>query len=757
MHEIRFFPYYGPNRRSDKRVVEINLDFGSEHFSGVPWQASDIKKVLVNAGVLTAQEDYPEQALPDERMHWFSSLLAQTALLLQRKNGHRVGFFSVLVEPETNHFTALVEHEHTEVGMGAVKLALKLFSAGPQAFIHAYRSFSKFARDRALSLETAAIIECARQRDIPVFQLEREPLQGQIDIGYRIRPNGLLLLGHGAAGLTLDGIYCVERANERTSSLLRNLQQRLALLKRLGLPLIGSEMQDIASLHQFHLLMINRQFTALQELNGHRMKPVSGVHGSFREMCENISAEVGFMPLVISLKTADLSLPATETAFAIQDFKLAPDLGRFLGRCTDGARLMDEAANNLLDWLFPGGVTTHMPIIAVTGTNGKTTTCRMLNHIVQTAGKKPGLVCTDGIYLNGQRVSNNDASTPVGHSAILINKDADFAVLEAHHFGLAERGFAFDYCDVAICLNVSNDHLGLRNINTVEQMAEVKRSLLERARDAVVINADNPLTLAMLGHVNAEKKCLVSMETGVYELQGQHGEKRVCCCVLEWSEGEEWLVLYDEGGRIPITTTTQIPSSFNGTARFNICNAMHAAAASYFSGIGIDTIRVALGSFECSYETTPGRLNQFAGLPFRVVMDYAHNGDGFKNLAEHIDSQLVPGRKILMIYYNGDRRDSDIKAAATLVAGHFDHYVCRNAKVLRNSRHPDEVPALLKTGLISAGVSESTISVVPEAWQAVRHTLAMASAGDLVVLLACAAEFQAIWDLLSEMARTDHT
>ena len=189
------------------------MDIGAEDEQEFPQQPSDIRSVLVNAGILGAQERFPAKRLPDDRIGWYASLLAQTALLYQRKAGHRVDFFSVLSQAGEKKCTALVEHEHCDVGMTAVKLAVESLNGKGELLTEPFRLFSEFARERLLPLETAAIIKAARRVDIPCFQLERQPLTGKFKkSSFRIRPNGLLILGHGANSNVLDGTFCPDKS-----------------------------------------------------------------------------------------------------------------------------------------------------------------------------------------------------------------------------------------------------------------------------------------------------------------------------------------------------------------------------------------------------------------------------------------------------------------------------------------------------------------------------------------------------------------
>jgi UDP-N-acetylmuramyl tripeptide synthase len=751
MPEILFFPFFGPNRRSDSRVIEIRLDFSlDDHPAPIP-VVSRMRQRLLEAGFLADDEPYPREPLPEEAMTRYSSLLVQTAVLLQRANGHRVDFFSVTCEPDDQHILALVEHEHSEVGMAAVRLAIELTNGKMASPREGLQAFSRFAQERCLPLETETIIKAARKRQIPVFQLEREPLTDKLKTGFRVRRNGLLLLGHGATHHVIDGAFCVDRADSRMKALLRNPGQRMDLLRQLQVPITPKKASVPGVDRQFHLYFINGKTTVLEQQPDRGPSLSTDAHESLSDICRMIGDELGSAPLMVRLKTRDLTKSLTETGGTVEDFDLAPDLEPLSRLVSGELGLIERVVDDLINWLFPNPATASMPVFAITGTNGKTTTSRMITQILQYAGRRTGLVCSDGIYLDGKLVNEGDACTFIGHSRALTSRFVDSAVLESHHRGIAVRGFAFHHCDIAVCLNVTKEHLQDGEIETVEQMAEIKRALIERASTGAVLFADDSHCMEMLDYVEADTTCLVSLRSNVVELGKIASQAVTCFCVLEAVDDSDWIVLYDSNRRLPVLEVNDIPATIDGTARFNVSNAMHAIAATYLEGIKIDGIREAMQQFTTGFDSTPGRLNIYDALPFRVIIDFAHNADGFRKLCEFIDFQSVSGRKILVFGIAETYRDADIVTAVSELAGHFDHYFCVNSL---NSPHraANEIPDLLASGLQSAGVPQSDISLVLDTEEWWRNGLTMAEPGDLLVLLPDNHEVSTILAVLDSMA-----
>jgi UDP-N-acetylmuramyl tripeptide synthase len=732
MPVVKYFPYFGPNRRSDRPVVEITLNTAADDGQNPPSSVSGLKSILQSGGVLTAGDRFPKQVLPTGTLDRYASLLVQTALLFQRKAGHRVSFFSVSSAPHQDHCTALLEHEHCDVGMTAVKLADEIISGKRKSLNEPFRLFYEFARERLLPRETEAIIKAAHRRDIPCIQLERYPFSRDKHRPICIRRNGLLMLGHGAHHHVLDGTFCLDKSGDRLNALLRNQSQRSVLLKELGFSPVATSDSGKADENILYVYVINGQVTAVVGLFSEGIRAVENLPESLLDMCVAVNREVEGFPIVVTLTAADFAKPLAKPGVRVVDFALAPDLERLTDpQLGPGSQLQERTVDALLAWLFPDRSSARVPIIAVTGTNGKTTTARMISQVMKATGRKPGMVITDGIFLNEKQISSTDASSLLGHSKVLTSKEVDVAVLESHHRGIFLRGFAFHWCDVAVCLNVADDHLDKENIRSVEEMAIVKRALLERARYAAILNADNEHCLHMLAHMVAEKICLVSMQSGTDELRSQTSKEQLCFCVLEFVDGHEWVVIYDQVP-LPVIPVASMPATFGGLARFNISNAMHAIAACYLAGTCLKDIKAGMESFSMSFDNTPGRLNFYEGHPFRVLLDFAHNTDGMRQLSEFVERIEVSGRKILMLQARGDIEDKYAKGIAAVAARHFDHFVCR-PHPLYPAVDKHKVPGLLKASLLNVGVCEHQITTSTDPVLALDTMLNMGVEGDLLV------------------------
>jgi cyanophycin synthetase len=393
-----------------------------------------------------------------------------------------------------------------------------------------------------------------------------------------------------------------------------------------------------------------------------------------------------------------------------------------------------DVAGPVIDMLFPPGAPSRVPIAAVTGTNGKTTTARMLAHITKMAGYTPGMTTTDGVYIDGQRTVEGDMTGPVSARMVLADPQIDLAVLETARGGLLRAGMGVRHVNVGAVLNVQSDHLGLKGIDTLDQLAEIKRIVVEVATDCAVLNADDPNVLKMSGYTEAKVICYVTMNPQ-HGLVREHIRAGGRACALEAGVNGQMITLYDKGSHIPLLWTHLIPATLEGRALHNVQNAMVAASMAFSLGIKLDAIRQGLRTFDTTFFQAPGRMNVFNEHPFKVLFDYGHNAHAVGVMADLAQRLDVTGRRIVVLAGPGDRRDEDLVAIADAVAGRFDHYICRRDDSLRG-RDGDEVPRIQAKALIAKGVPEDAISIIPDEQKAIDAALRMGQSGDLLLVFA---------------------
>lgn len=393
-----------------------------------------------------------------------------------------------------------------------------------------------------------------------------------------------------------------------------------------------------------------------------------------------------------------------------------------------------DVAGPVIDMLFPQGSNARVPIAAVTGTNGKTTTARMLAHITKMAGYTPGLTTTDGVYIDGQRTVEGDMTGPVSARMVLSDPQIDIAILETARGGLVRAGMGVSEVNVGAVLNVQSDHLGMKGIDTLEQLAEVKRIVVEVAKDCAVLNADDPNVLKMSGYTDAKMICYVTLNPS-HGLVREHIRAGGRACALEDGVNGQMITLYDKGSHIPLLWTHLIPATLEGRALHNVQNAMFAAAMAFSLGIKLDAIRQGLRTFDTTFFQAPGRMNVFNEHPFKVLFDYGHNAHAVSVMADLAQRLDVTGRRIVVLAGPGDRRNEDLVAIADAVAGRFDHYICRRDDGLRG-RDGDEVPRIQSRALKDKGVPESAISIIPDEQEAIDAALRMGQPGDLMLIFA---------------------
>jgi cyanophycin synthetase len=429
--------------------------------------------------------------------------------------------------------------------------------------------------------------------------------------------------------------------------------------------------------------------------------------------------------------TPDITLSYREVGGGICEVNAAPGFRMHVAPTEGKPR---DVAGPVMDQLFPSGAPSKIPIAAVTGTNGKTTTARMLAHIQKMNGHTVGLATTDGVYVDGERTVAGDMTGPQSAQMVLRDPSVDMAVLETARGGLLRAGMGYRNCNVGAVLNVTEDHLGTKGVDTLEQLAEVKRIVVEVARDCAVLNADDLHCLRMADHTQAARIAYVTMNPR-HELVRKHLRAGGLACVLEEGINGHMITLYDKGAHLPLLWTHLIPATLEGKALHNVQNAMFAAAMAYAMGVKIENIRQGLRTFDTSYFQVPGRTNVFDGLPYKVIVDYGHNPAAIQVMADLMLRLECSGRRIVVLAGPGDRRDEDIKAMARIAAKAFDFIILRRDDDLRG-RAPEEVPNMMAAVLRAEGVPESKFQIIPDEQTAIEAGLQMAKRGDLLLIFA---------------------
>lgn len=449
------------------------------------------------------------------------------------------------------------------------------------------------------------------------------------------------------------------------------------------------------------------------------------IHPENITACEIAASAIGLDIAGIDVISEDISKPFRENNAAIIEVNAAPGL-RMHTHPTHGKPR--NAGGAILDMLYPSNAETTIPIIAVTGTNGKTTTSRLIAHIYRHTGKTVGLTTTDGIYINNRVVMKGDMTGPFSANIILSNPTVEIAVLETARGGMLRSGLGFEEIDVGVVLNVSEDHLGMYGIQTIAELAEVKgiiAAVVKRGGHAV-LNADDELVLAMQDKTPGDV-VLISTSPDNPAVLSHTEEHGVSATVEDGS-----FVIRRAALKIPIATVNEVPLMIGGAAEFQKTNILAAIATAYVKGVRYDDIRAGIMSFFPSPAMTPGRLNLIRVKGKRILIDYAHNGAAAIGLA-NLTSNIKANRRIAVISGPGDRRDEDLLLLGSLFSS-FDHVIVREDSD-RRGRAEGEASELLQKGLLTAGLSFEKISLIADEAMAIEAAIKMASIDDIVVIL----------------------
>ncbi|WP_395044217.1 cyanophycin synthetase [Flavobacterium sp.] len=442
-------------------------------------------------------------------------------------------------------------------------------------------------------------------------------------------------------------------------------------------------------------------------------------------LCERISRVIGLDVCGVDIMAENLTQPLKENGGCILEVNAAPGFRMHLAP-SEG--LPRNVAAPVIDMLYPPGKPSRIPIIAVTGTNGKTTTTRLLAHIVKNNGFKVGFTTSDGIYVQNHMMEKGDTTGPVSAEYILKDPTVEFAVLETARGGILRSGLGFSRCDIGIITNIQEDHLGLSDIHTLDDLARVKATVVRSVKKDgwAILNAEDEQCLKIANELN----CNIA-----YFSMDENNPK-----VKEFAKEGKIVAVYENGfitikkgeWKIRVERATHVPLTMGGKAKFMIANVLAATLASYLQGFKIEDISLSLQTFIPSAAHTPGRMNIFEFKKFKVLIDFAHNPSGYRGVEEYLSS-VEATKKIGIIAGVGDRRDEDIKECAKIAGRMFDHIIIRQEKYLRG-RTEEEI-----IGLILEGIAESdknvTHEIISKEVEAIKHAIDTAEDGSFITAL----------------------
>ncbi|MGD9628499.1 MAG: cyanophycin synthetase [Pyrinomonadaceae bacterium] len=450
------------------------------------------------------------------------------------------------------------------------------------------------------------------------------------------------------------------------------------------------------------------------------------VHPENVFLFERIARIIGLDVAGIDVIAENVSEPLRQSGGGIIEVNAAPGFRMHLSPSEGIGR---NVAEHVIDMLFPPGSQSRIPIFAITGTNGKTTTTRLIAHILRNSGRSVGFTTTDGTYIGNEQIVQGDNTGPVSAQLVLKDPTVDVAVLETARGGIVRSGLGFDHADVGVVLNVAADHLGLKDVNTLEDLARVK-SVVPRAvsKDGwAVLNAEDELVYRMKELVDGRVVCF-SMDEDHPNIRRRAERGRVSC-VFE----NGYVTILKGKWKVRVEKVVNIPLTYGGRAEFMIQNVLAATLACFVHGVSIEDIRVGLTTFNAGTAQTPGRLNFIEVGHVTVLMDYAHNPAGARGLTNFIN-KLPNKYRTAVLNGTGDRRDDDIREFAKIIADTFDRIVIRRGHYLRG-RTDEEMYALLQEGIAQSD-KEPQVRVIPESRDAIQHAIKNGRKGELVVTLA---------------------
>ena len=449
------------------------------------------------------------------------------------------------------------------------------------------------------------------------------------------------------------------------------------------------------------------------------------VHEEIKNICVTAAELIGIDVAGIDITTTDITKPLSATGGALIEINAAPGI-RMHHYPSSG--IVRNVAEEIVKSLFPDDESHSIPLVSVTGTNGKTTTTRMTSAILKEAGHYVGMTTTGGIYINGRCIEKGDTTGASSAKQILMNRKVTAAVLETARGGIVNRGLGYDLADVGVITNITDDHLGIDGIETMEELAHAKALVAEAVKENgyVVINADDEYCLSIRDKAYGDL-ILFSKDSN-----NKHVEKHIKDGGRVVYIKDSIIYLVTDNDHIPVVNVENIPATYGGLLTHNVENSLAAVAAAWGLGINSEAMNRALINFKCDEDQNPGRFNMYDVADFKVVVDYGHNLDGYKKVIEGLRKMKI-NRLIGVIGVPGDRLDTSIKEVGILSGHSFDHIFIKEDRDSRG-RTSGEVAEILYDGCIKGGTDPSRLEIEIFEEVALEKAMKMAQTGDIVIV-----------------------
>jgi cyanophycin synthetase len=610
---------------------------------------------------------------------WMGHILEHVVLEIQSLAYKDAGYGKARETSEEGVYRVAFRYRDEAIGLACLETAFSLcMSAAYDEPFNIEAELAKlrtFARQVRLPEVSYQILMAARERDIP---------------GLRLNQSGVLQLGYGRnqrklIGLTTDRTPLVAQQTAADPELVETLLKSIQ---------VNASGEAVGALHRL-VVVGSEVVVAVRVEDGTLTDVTTQVHDDIRAQVRIAARIVGLDIAGVDLQAVDVAQPLAPQQGAILAVRCDPDLDQYLA----SQALIERVAAAVVDYLFPAPSDGRIPIACVTGVNGKTTTTRLLTQLVAGAGYKTGMTCTDGVFVDGQRIEAGDCSGPKSVRNILRHAEIEAAVFEVAGGGILREGLGFDRADVSVVTNIGEgDHLGMQYINTAEDLAYVKSTVVDVVKPEVgtaVLNAADPLTAAM--QAQCRGKVTYFALNPEHPVIVAHREAGGSAATVK--DGQ--LILARGADETAIMPLAEIPLTRGGRIGFQIENVLAASAAAWALGISRDVIRRELAHFDSNMAQTPGRFNVVERDGSVIIFDYGHNPSAIVSLIESIE-RFPHARRTVVYGADGDRRDDQITRQAELLGTAFDRVILYEKPSRRRGRAEGECYRLLEAGLVNA-------------------------------------------------------